>query len=62
MANNEVTYFEMVYVTFPVTWAILADIDILLPGAKGLLFCLFSFFFKSMSCLGETNGGLAVVF
>lgn len=35
MANNEVTYFAVVYITFPVTCAILADIDIALQAAKG---------------------------
>lgn len=45
------TYFEMVYVTFPVTCAILADIDVLLPGAKGLLFCLFRFFLSQCPVL-----------
>lgn len=35
VANNEVTYFAVVYVTFPVTCTVLADIDIVFQAAKG---------------------------
>lgn len=61
VANNEVTYFAVVYVTFPVTCAILADIDSV-SGCQGAAVSTVKIFKSPCLVFGETNGGLAVVF
>lgn len=55
------TYFVVVGITFPMTCAIVTDINIVLQAAKGLLFQLI-WFWSHCIVFGETKGGLAVVF